>query len=285
MPGKRNAMRKSKHVLRLKFEAKLSHEKIAAATGMSKGAVTNTVQRAAQSGLGWPLPAELDEAGLEALMYRKAAPPDRYAQPEYTVIHQELKRKGVTLPLLWEEYQKAYVQSAHRYSQFCLHYHEYCGRLARSMRQVHPADEKVFIDYSGDTVAVIDAKSGEILTAEIFVATLGASKYAYAEATWTHTLPDWIGSNIWMLEFFGVVPSLWIQSVLTAQCLEGDVVGVFQQEPDELFSAKPLLQVEPRLRDFLNRRALRQVSELQKLLSTWNSDVNSNVSDARVANS
>ena len=108
MPAKRSAMRKIKEVLRLKFEAKLSHEKIAAATGMSKGAVTNTVQRAVQKGLGWPLPAELDEAGLEALLYRKAAPPERYAQPDYALIHQELKRKGVTLQLLWEEYEKAY---------------------------------------------------------------------------------------------------------------------------------------------------------------------------------
>ena len=136
MPAKRSAMRKIKEVLRLKFEAKLSHEKIAAATGMSKGAVTNAVQRALQQGLGWPLPAELDEAGLEGLMYRKPAPPERYAQPDYAVIHQELKRKGVTLQLLWEEYEKAHGQSAYRYSQFCLHYHEYRGRLARSMRQV-----------------------------------------------------------------------------------------------------------------------------------------------------
>src|SRR5690606_40485485 len=88
-----------------------------------------------------------------------------------------------------------------------LHYHEYRATLARSMRQVHRAGEKVFIDYSGDTVAVIDPKSGEIRNAEIFVATLGASKYAYAEATWTQTLPDWIGSNIRMLEFFGAVRS------------------------------------------------------------------------------
>ena len=136
-------------------------------------------------------------------MYSKPAPPARYAQPDYALIHQELKHKGVTLQLLWEEYEKAHGQSACRYSQFCLHYHEYRGKLARSMRQVHRAGEKVFIDYSGDTVAVIDAKSSEILTAEIFVATLGASKYAYAEATWTQTLPDWIGSTIRMLEFFG----------------------------------------------------------------------------------
>jgi transposase len=216
MPAKRSAMRKIKEVLRLKFEAKLSHEKIAAATGMSKGAVTNAVQRAVHKGLAWPLPAALDEAGLEALMYRKPAPPERYAQPDYALMHQELKREGVTLQLLWEDYEKAYGESAYRYSQFCLHYHEYRGRLARSMRQVHRAGEKVFIDYSGDTVAVIDPKSGEILAAEIFVATLGASKYAYAEATWTQTLPDWIGSTIRMLEFFGSVPSLWIPDNMKA---------------------------------------------------------------------
>jgi hypothetical protein len=99
-------MRKIKEVLRLKFEAKPNHEKIAAATGMSKGAVTNAVQRALHNGLAWSLPAELDEAGLEALMYRKTAPPDRYVQPDYAVIHQELKRKGVTLQLLWRSTRK-----------------------------------------------------------------------------------------------------------------------------------------------------------------------------------
>jgi len=216
MPAKRSAIRKITEVLRLKFEARLSHEKIAAATGMSKGAVTNYVRRAVQKGLGWPLSPELDESHLEALLFRQAAPRAHYAQPDYALIHQELKRNGVTLQLLWEEYQAANAEHAYRYSQFCVHYHEYRGTLARSMRQVHRAGEKVFIDYSGDTVAIIDPKSGEVLSAQIFVATLGASKYAYAEATWTQSLPDWIASNIRMLEFFGAVPSLWIPDNLKA---------------------------------------------------------------------
>jgi len=209
-------MRKIRDVLRLKFEARLSHEKIAAATGLSKGAVTNAVQRALQKGLSWPLPAEVDDSSLEAMLYRQAAPRSQYAQPDYALMHQELKRKGVTLQLLWEEYAAAHGEQAYRYSQFCEHYREYRKTLARSMRQVHKAGEKVFIDYSGDTVAVIDPNSGEILNAEIFVATLGASKYAYAEATWTQTLPDWIGSTIRMLEFFGAVPSLWVPDNLKA---------------------------------------------------------------------
>jgi hypothetical protein len=134
-------MRKIRDVLRLKFEVQLSHEKIAAATGVSKGAVTNTVQRAAQKGLSWPLPADLDDSRLEALLYAQAAPHREYALPDYALIHQELKRKGVTLQLLWEEYEAAYGERGYRYSQFCAHYHEYRGTLARSMRQVHRTDE------------------------------------------------------------------------------------------------------------------------------------------------
>jgi transposase len=201
-------MRKIKEVLRLKFEAKLSHERIAAATRLSKGTVSNFVQRAIQQGLGWPLPEALDETGLEALLFRQAAPCAQYAQPDFGAIHQELKRKGVTLQLLWEEHHAAHGERAHRYSQFCVHYQAFRDRLARSMRQVHRAGEKLFIDYSGDTVAVIDAASGEIRAAQIFVAVMGASKYAYAEATWTQSLPDWIGSHIRTFEFLQASPAL-----------------------------------------------------------------------------
>ena len=143
MPAKRNSMRKIKDVLRLNFEARLSHEKIAASAGPSKGAVTNTVQRAVQKGLSWPLPADLDDSRLEAMLYRQAAPRSQYAQPDYALMHQELKRKGVTLQLLWEEYEAAHGEHAYRYSQFCAHYHEYRRTLARSMRQIHRAGEKV----------------------------------------------------------------------------------------------------------------------------------------------
>ena len=134
-------MRKIKEVLRLKFETGLSHEKIAAATGLSKGAVTNAVRRAVEKGLSWPLPAELDDGRLEAMLYAQAAPRSQYAPPDYALIHQELKRKGVTLQLLWEEYTAAHGEDAYRYSQFCVHYHKYRGTLARSMRQVHRAGE------------------------------------------------------------------------------------------------------------------------------------------------
>ena len=210
MSAQRSAMRKIKEVLRLKFEAKLSHERIAAATRLSKGTVSNFVQRAIQKGLGWPLPEDLDEMGLEALLFHQAAPCEPYAQPDFGAMHQELKRKGVTLQLLWEEHQAAHGERAHRYSQFCVHYRAFRDRLARSMRQVHRAGEKLFIDYSGDTVAIIDGVSGEIRAAQIFVAVMGASKYAYAEASWTQSLPDWIASHIRALEFLQASPGLLI---------------------------------------------------------------------------
>ena len=209
MPGFRKTMRKIKEILRLKFESGLSHERIAAATGVSKGAVTKYVQRAREAQLPWPLPADMDEDQLEALLFpRTPLGVVRYAEPDLARIHQELKRKGVTLQLLWEEYEEAHPGQAYRYSQFCVHYKRFQGSLKRSMRQVHRAGDKLFIDYSGDTVAVIDGDTGEVRCAEIFVAVLGASSYVYAEATWSQQLPDWIASHVRTFEFMGCVAAL-----------------------------------------------------------------------------
>jgi transposase len=204
-------MRKIIEVLRLKFEARLSHERIAAATRVSKGAVTKYLRRAQAAGIGWPLPAQMDEAQLEALLFPHAAPlVERYAAPDFAHLHQELKRKGVTLMLLWEEYAQAHLGQAYRYSQFCALYHRFAATLKRSMRQFHRAGEKLFIDYSGHTVPLIDALTGEMRSAQIFVAVLGASSYTYAEASLSQQLPDWIASHVRCFEFMGCVPSLLI---------------------------------------------------------------------------
>ncbi len=209
MPTKRKAMRQIKEVLRLKFEAKLSHERIAAATGVSKGAVTGYLKRALEAGIGWPLDPRLGDAALEAQLFRAAgAPVASHATPDFARMHQELKRKGVTLQLLWEEYSTAHPGCAYRYSQFCVHYGRFRNRLKRSMRQVHRAGEKLFLDYSGSTVPIINAATGELRPAQIFVAVLGASNYTYAEATWTQSLPDWISSHLRTFEFMGAVPAL-----------------------------------------------------------------------------
>lgn len=227
MPAKRSAMRKIKEVLRLKFETKLSHERIAAATGVSKGAVSNYVQRAIQKSLGWPLPEDLDDAALERLLFPQVLQREHYEHADYAYVHQELKRKGVTLQLLWEEYHAAQGERAYRYSQFCWHYQHFCSRLARSMRQVHRAGEKLFIDYSGKTVPVINAVTGEIIQAEIFIAAMGASKYTYAEASWTQSLPDWIASHIRMFEYLGCVPE-----ILTPDNLKSAIKKACRYEPE-----------------------------------------------------
>jgi transposase len=208
MPAKRSAMRKIREVLRLKFEAQLSQRQIALATGLSKAAVANFLERARHKGLTWPLPEGLGDEGLERLLFKQTAVRAGYSVPDFPYVHQELKRRGVTLQLLWEEYCGAHGEHAYRYAQFCELYRRYRGSLARSMRQVHRAGEKLFIDYSGDKATVIDASTGQVRSAEIFVAVLGASKYTYAEATWTQSLPDWIGSHIRCLEYLGAVPAL-----------------------------------------------------------------------------
>ena len=196
MPARRRAMRKILDVLHLRFESNLSHERIAAATRMSKGAVTNYLSRAKTAGIGWPLPASVDDAELEARLFPRAAPlVERRAAPDLAHLYQELKRKGVTLMLLWEEYAAAHAGHAYGYSQFCLLYHRFAASLKRSMRQLHRAGDKLFIDYAGQNVPIIDAATGEIHRAQIFVAVLGASSYTYAEASLTQQLPDWIACS------------------------------------------------------------------------------------------
>jgi transposase len=210
-------MRQITEVLRLKFEAKLSHATIARAVGLSKGTVGKVVSVAKAKGVSWPLPAGLDEAALEALLYRpRRGQAHGYREPDYAQLHTELKRKGVTLQLLWSEYAAEAGEQAYRYSQFCLRYRQWIGRQQRSLRQVHRAGEKLFIDYCGPTVAVIDAESGGARQAQVFVAVLGASSYTYAEATWSQSLPDWIGSHQRALAFFGGVPALLVPDNLRA---------------------------------------------------------------------
>lgn len=211
-------------VLRLKYDARLSHAKIARAVGLSKGAVSKYVSLATAAGFtAWPLPDDVDEVTLERRLYPKASDtPSRYLDPDWFEVHQELKRKGVTLQRLWSEHVERVAERAHRYSQFAERYRQWKAAQKRSMRQHHVAGDKIFIDHAGPTVPVIDRHTGVIRQAQIFVAVLGASSYTFAEATWTQSLPDWIGSNRRMLEFFGGVSALLVpdnlRSATTTAC-------------------------------------------------------------------
>jgi len=199
-------MHKIEEVLRLRFEAGLSYERIARACGLSKGVVSKYLSLAEAKGIGWPPPDGMAPSSLSEVLMPKRAAPERFVEPDYAEIHQELKRKGVTLQLLWSEYVAIHGGQAWRYSQYCEHYRQWCKKQKRSMRQRHRAGEKLFIDYCGPTVPVMDL--GEPLPAHVFVAVLGASNYTYAEATWSQSLPDWIASHQRAFRFFGGVPEL-----------------------------------------------------------------------------
>jgi len=197
-------MRKIKDVLRLKLDAQLSHQQIATTLGISKGVVTKYVGLAAVAGLDWNAVKEADETTLERQLFVQPERPREHVQPDYGRLHHELRRKGMTLMLLWEEYRAdhAHLQT-YAYAQFCVNYRLFAKQLKRSMRQIHRAGEKLFIDYAGPTIALTDGSR-----AHIFVAALGASSYTYACATPRETMADWLSSTARALSFFGGVPQL-----------------------------------------------------------------------------
>ncbi len=207
MPGERVSMRKIREVLRLRFERHLPQRAIGQSLRLSQGAVNAYLSRARRAGLGWPLADDLDDVRLEALLF--PPPPDVASEerpvPDWAAVHRDLRRPNVTLALLWEEYRAA-APDGFGYSWFCDLYREWAARLKPTLRQVHMAGEKLFVDFAGQTMEVIDGTTGEIRRAEIFVAVLGASNFLYAEATWSQTLPDWIAAHVNALARLGGVP-------------------------------------------------------------------------------
>lgn len=207
-------MRKIREVLRLSAAGR-SQRLIAQSVGMGQSTVGDYLNRARLSGVAWP--TELDDAALERALYppQPSVPSESRPVPDWPTVHRELKRKGVTLFLLWEEYKAAHPEGFH-YSWFCQQYRRFAGRVDLVMRQSHRAGECTFIDYAGQTVPVVDPETGEARAAEIFVAVLGASNYTFAEASWTQSLPDWIGSHQRAFTFFGGVTETLVPDNLKA---------------------------------------------------------------------
>ena len=202
-------MRKIRDVLRYRHSTDLSLGAIARALNISKGVVAKYLKLAGEAKLGWPLPDDLDDAALEKRLFQlPAARAPTFTEPDYAQVHQELKRKGVTLILLWEEYRQDVGDTAYQYTAFCTRYRVWTGKLKRSMRQTHRAGEKLFADYAGPTVPIIDAATGEIRPASIFVAVLGASSYTFACATAGQTQADWLNGLGRALTFIGGVTAL-----------------------------------------------------------------------------
>ncbi|CAO3414029.1 ISPsy14, transposase [Azospirillum doebereinerae] len=210
MPAKRLSMRRIREMMRLRASATMSDRAIAQQIGVARSTLTDYLERLTAAGLSWPLPENLTDAEIEQRLFSRAGVKSgarRRAEPDWAALVRELRRPGVTLSLLWEEYRQDHGDG-YGYSRFCELYREFECRLSPTMRQHHVAGDKLFVDYSGKRLPIVDPATGMLREAELFIAVLGASNYTYAEASWTQTLPDWLGAHVRLFEAIGGVPRL-----------------------------------------------------------------------------
>ncbi len=222
MAGRRLSMRRTREILRQKWELGRSHREVAQSLGLSLGAISGALARARAEGLSWAAVEGLGELQLEQRLYGSApGGPSARPLPDWAEIHTELGKKGVTLALLHLEYLERHPDG-YGYTQFCRYYTRWRGKQKRSMRQVHRAGEKLFVDYSGKKPEIVDPESGEVREVELFVAVLGASSYTYAEATESQQSADFIASHVRAFEYFGGVAELLVpdqlKSAVTKAC-------------------------------------------------------------------
>jgi transposase len=229
-------MRKLREILRLRLHAGLSMRHINRSLRLSLGTIQKITSKAHELGLDWPTIQLLGDQALVQKFYPNAdtSTSTHLQQPDWQEVHKELKSKGVTLLLLWEEYTQQIPNRSYSYPQYCRLYRKWRKKQKRSMRQQHKAGEKLFVDYAGKTVPIVNGSTGEIRSAQIFVAVMGASNYTYAEATWTQGLPDWLGSHARAFEFLGGVPEMVVpdnlKSGVTKACrYDPDVNPNYQQ--------------------------------------------------------
>jgi transposase len=204
-------MRQVREILRLKLVGGVATREVARRTGVAASTVRATLKRFQASGLSWPLPEDVTDTALEATLFAEVGTKRghrRREEPDWAAIHRELKRKHVTLSILWDEYIEGNPEG-YRYSRFCELYRSWEDRVSVTMRQAHVGGDKLFVDYAGDTVPVIvDRLTGEVRQAQIFVAVMGASNFTFAEASWTQALSDWIGAHTRAFAAIGGVPRL-----------------------------------------------------------------------------
>src|SRR2546426_7496107 len=220
MATERLSMRQTREILRQKWSLGRTHREVAQSLRISTGAVGTTVLRARAAGLDWAQVDTLSDDVLHARVYGPPTPPTHHrAVPDCAYLHAERRRPGVTLELLHLEYLEQHPDG-YRYTQFCECYRRWLGRRGLSMRQVHRAGAKLFVDYAGKKPTIIDATTGEVIAVELFVAALGASNYTYAEATRTQQVPDWVASHQRAFQFFGGVT----EAIVPDQLKSGVVV-------------------------------------------------------------
>lgn len=230
MATKRTSMKKIREILRLKHDSKLTNRQIGKSLCISPGTVSNYITDAKAVGFTWPIPDGLSDSDLELAIFGKVAgdtEAPKFAAPDWEHVFKELKRKNVTKMLLWQEYRNKYPNNSYSYSQFCTNFNAWCKRRDLSMRQVHKAGEKLFVDYAGHTMPITNPQTGEQTQAQIFIAVLGASNFTYAEASLSQTLPDWIGAHVRAFEYIGGIPE-----IVVPDNLKSAVKKVCKYDPD-----------------------------------------------------
>jgi len=229
-------MNKLKEMLRMRYEAQLSLRQIALCLSLSIGVISKYLKRADGAGIGWPLPEGMSDSALALLLQpaKKSVVSLAMAEPDFPDIAQELTQKGMTRLLLWQEYAQAHPDNHYSYSRFTVLFKHWRKSQQLSMRQTHRIAEKLFVDYCGPTLTVVNPDTGEARNAQVFVAVLGASSYTYAEATWSQSLPDWIGSHVRAFAFYGGLPEIVVpdnlKSAVSKACrYDPDLNPTYQQ--------------------------------------------------------
>ncbi len=216
MPAQRLSMRKTREILRLRWGVGLAGRQVARSCNVSPSTVYKVMGRAKLAGLSWPLPDDLDDAALDALLYPRPSRSRSRVAPDFPAMYRELKQKGVTLQLLWCEYRERYPTDGYGYTQFCEKYRRWRKELSVTMRQSHRAGEKLFVDYAGHTIDVTDPETGELTAHQVFVAVLGASNYTYVELHEAQNVRSWVGGHARAFEYFGGVTEVTVPDNLKA---------------------------------------------------------------------
>lgn len=214
-------MRNTREILRLVWSCGQSRQSVADACGISKTSITNTIKRANQVGLSWPLPPELDDCQLEEMLYPGGgAKTTNRDEPNWQELHDDLRsNKNMTMMLLWQEYKEV-NPDGYQYSRFSELFRKWEKTLDLPMRQEHRNGEKMFVDYCGQTLPIIDPCTGEERDGQVFVAVMGASNYTYCEVTMTQSEQDWIEAHVRALDYFGAVPHCIVPDNLKAAVIK-----------------------------------------------------------------
>lgn len=221
-------MKQVRELLRLTVELGLSVRESARRVGIGRTAASEYHSGFLISGLTLSQVSHLSDTELIGVLSLKKITQNKRYQiltNQFEYIEKELRRTGVTLYLLWEEYQKEQPEG-YSYSQYCYHFDQWRKHQKASLHIEHKAGDKMYVDFTGSKQKAIDPKTGEVTEYEVFVAVLGCSQYAYIEAVATQTKADWVKVNENALRFFKGVPQ-----AIVPDCLKSAVIKADKYEP------------------------------------------------------